>query len=56
MVTTGRRGPESGLREDVFKAMEELGGMVIEIPYTKGINSSALADNLKSIGTTPRSA
>ncbi|MGB4335476.1 MAG: phosphoenolpyruvate mutase, partial [Chromatiaceae bacterium] len=48
-----QKGPESGLREDVFKAMEELGGMVIEIPYTKGINSSALADNLKSIGTTP---
>ncbi|HRY73756.1 MAG TPA: phosphoenolpyruvate mutase [Spirochaetia bacterium] len=48
-----KSGPESGLREEVFAVMKELGGGVIEIPYTKGINSSALADNLKSIGTTP---
>lgn len=46
-------GPESGLREEVFAVMKELGGGVIEVPYTKGINSSALSDNLKAIGTTP---
>lgn len=46
-------GPESGLRDEVFAVMKELGGGVIEIPYTKGINSSALSDNLKAIGTTP---
>ena len=48
-----KNGPESSLREEVFAVMAELGGGVIEVPYTKGINSSALADNLKSIGTTP---
>lgn len=44
---------ESGLRDEVFAVMKELGGSVIEVPYTKGINSSALAENLKAIGTTP---
>lgn len=33
--------------------MNQLGGKVIEIPYTKGINSSALVEQQKSIGTTP---
>ena len=33
--------------------MKTWGGQVIEIPYTKGINSSALTDNAKTIGTTP---
>lgn len=48
-----QNGPESSLREEVFAAMKELGGGVIEIPYTQGINSSALNENLKAIGTTP---
>lgn len=29
------------------------GGVVIEIPYTRGINSSLLVENASSIGTTP---
>jgi phosphoenolpyruvate phosphomutase len=33
--------------------MEEIGGEVIEIPYTAGINSTAFNDTLTSIGTTP---
>jgi phosphoenolpyruvate phosphomutase len=41
------------VREDVYKVMEEWGGKVIEIPYTKGINSSALNQAVLSIGTTP---
>ncbi len=48
-----KNGPESSLREEVFAVMAELGGSVIEIPYTKGINSSALNESLKAIGTTP---
>ncbi len=40
-------------REAVFALMKELGGEVIEIPYTSGINSTALVENLNSIGTTP---
>ena len=46
-------GPLSKIRDDVYATMEELGGSVIEIPYTKGINSSALAEQQKAIGTTP---
>lgn len=43
----------SSLREEVFRVMRECGGQVVEIPYTQGINSSALAENARSIGTTP---
>lgn len=46
-------GADSEIREDVFRTMKEIGGEVIEIPYTKGINSTALGEELKSIGTTP---
>lgn len=41
------------IRDDVFAAMKEWGGEVVEIPYTQGINSSALVENALSIGTTP---
>ena len=41
------------IRDEVFEVIKEWGGQVVEIPYTKGINSSALADNASSIGTTP---
>lgn len=41
------------IREQVFEVMNEQGGKVIEIPYTKGINSSSLDKEIKSIGTTP---
>lgn len=43
----------SKIRDEVFEAVKEWGGQVVEIPYTQGINSSALADNASSIGTTP---
>jgi phosphoenolpyruvate phosphomutase len=33
--------------------MAELGGEVVEIPYTQGINSTTLNESLSSIGTTP---
>nr|MCR5063545.1 phosphoenolpyruvate mutase [Treponema sp.] len=41
------------IRDEVFEVMKEWGGQVVEIPYTQGINSSALADNAAAIGTTP---
>jgi phosphoenolpyruvate phosphomutase len=41
------------LREDVYQVMQELGGEVIEIPYTQGINSSSLDRDIIAIGTTP---
>lgn len=40
------------IRKDVYEAVKEWGGQVVEIPYTKGINSAALVDNAVSIGTT----
>ncbi len=48
-----QNGIDMEVREEVFKLMEAQGGQVIEIPYTKGINSSALFDEVKTIGTTP---
>lgn len=48
-----KTGPMSKLRQDVFEAMAQIGGQVIEIPYTQGINSSMLNEDLKAIGTTP---
>jgi len=47
-------GPDKYIRDEVFKVMEALGGKVIEIPYTKGITSSGLAEELESLGTTPQ--
>ena len=41
------------IREEVFKLMEKQGGKVIEVPYTKGISSSKLAETIASLGTTP---
>lgn len=48
-----KEGPLRAQRELVFEVMEEIGGEVIEIPYTKGIDSSGLDNELKEIGTTP---
>ena len=47
-------GPDKYIRDEVFKVMENLGGKVIEIPYTKGITSSSLAKEIESLGTTPQ--
>lgn len=46
-------GPLSKIRSDVYATMERIGGNVIEIPYTKGLNSTALRQQMSSIGTTP---
>ena len=47
-------GPDKYIRDEVFKVMEAMGGKVLEIPYTKGITSSGLAEELESLGTTPQ--
>ncbi len=41
------------MREEVFELMREIGGEVIEISYTKGIDPYKLLENSKAIGTTP---
>lgn len=48
-----KEGPEQELRQQTFDAMRQIGGKVIEIPYTQGINSSSLNKELNAIGTTP---
>lgn len=48
-----KTGIDMELRDEVFKVMKELGGEVIEIPYTKGINSTGLVEEEKALGTTP---
>ena len=40
-------------RDDVFAVMKEIGGEVVEIPYTLGIDSSSVNEAIRSIGTTP---
>ncbi|MDR1059435.1 MAG: phosphoenolpyruvate mutase [Treponema sp.] len=48
-----KSGPLYRERERVFETMKELGGEVIEIPYTQGINSSMVFEAMRTIGTTP---
>ncbi|HPA63613.1 MAG TPA: phosphoenolpyruvate mutase [Spirochaetota bacterium] len=43
----------SKIRDEVYEVMKEWGGQVIEVPYTSGVNSTALVDNARTIGTTP---
>lgn len=47
------QGPDKYIRDEVYKVMEKLGGEVIEIPYTQGITSSGLANEIVALGTTP---
>lgn len=47
-------GTQKQFRELAFEAMATLGGVVVEIPYTKDINSSEFVESINSIGTTPQ--
>lgn len=48
-----KEGSEARLRSEVIETMKQIGGELIEIPYTQGINSSELDKEIKAIGTTP---
>ncbi len=48
-----KEGADKKIRMEVFEVMNEIGGKVIEIPYTHGINSSQLAEDIEGFGTTP---
>ena len=41
------------VREQVIQTIADWGGELVEVPYTKGISSTQLNQELKSIGTTP---
>ncbi len=46
-------GPQAGTRAKVIETLKQWGGQLIEVPYTKGISSSAINNVLREIGTTP---
>ncbi len=48
-----KEGVQQKTRQRIIEAMAEWGGKVIDIPYTKGISSTAMNQRLKEIGTTP---
>tara|TARA_B100000963_G_C22638497_1_gene679005 strand:+ start:7090 stop:8388 length:1299 start_codon:yes stop_codon:yes gene_type:complete len=48
-----KNGIQKKTRDKVIKVISKWDGKVIDIPYTSGISSSMLNDELKSIGTTP---
>ena len=48
-----KSGRMSVIRKKVIKILNQYGGKLIEIPYTKGISSSALIENQNSISITP---
>ena len=48
-----KEGVQKQTRQRIIECMAEWGGKVIDIPYTKGISSTAMNQRLKEIGTTP---
>lgn len=48
-----KSGSLSKVRKEVIDYMSSIKCKVIEIPYTQGINSSAMVESVKTIGTTP---
>ena len=48
-----RNGVQKKVRQNVIDVLSEWGGRLHEIPYTKGISSTSINQNLKEIGTTP---
>ena len=48
-----KTGHMSEIRRKVLKIMKSYGGKLIEIPYTKGVSSSALINHLNEISVTP---
>jgi phosphoenolpyruvate phosphomutase len=49
-----RVGIQQKTRQRVIDALNEWGGELIEVPYTKGISSTQLNNVLKELGTTPQ--
>jgi len=48
-----REGIQSSIRQNVIDTLKKWGGVLIEVPYTKGISSTQLNNALKEVGTTP---
>ena len=48
-----KEGVQKQVRQGVIDKLEEWGGVVVDVPYTKGVSSTKLHNHLKEIGTTP---
>ncbi len=48
-----KEGVQSKTRQQVIDTLNEWGGQLVEVPYTKGISSTKLNEALKEIGITP---
>ena len=48
-----KMGPDRALRKNIIKALNEYGGKLIEVPYTKGVSSRAFVDSQRITNATP---
>ena len=48
-----KTGVQAETRQRIQEVMEQWGGKIIDIPYTKGISSTQLNRVLREVGTTP---
>jgi len=48
-----KEGVQKQVRKGVINKLNEWGGKVVDVPYTKGVSSTKLHNHLKEIGTTP---
>ena len=48
-----KTGIQQETRTKVIEVLKEWNGRLIDVPYTKGISSTQLNENIKEIGTTP---
>ena len=48
-----KEGVQKQVRKGVINKLNEWGGKVVDVPYTKGVASTNLHNYLKEIGTTP---
>ena len=48
-----RSGVQAETRQRVMDVLAEWGGELVEVPYTKGLSSTAFNQSLREIGVTP---
>lgn len=48
-----KEGVQENTRQKVIDVLAEWGGKLVEVPYTKGISSTKIINEIKQIGTTP---
>jgi len=48
-----KEGPLKQTRQQVIETLKEWGGVLVEVPYTKGISSTKLNNTIKEVGVTP---